>query len=236
MQKYSRPRWKNEWSKLCKSNVNQFQWQKHWSNTAFWSSLLYTWFIPAFVKSRVGSSCGTTDEDLTNVCWYLFWKNSMKIRLKSSPVNVVPILTILLSILASNPPVCTLRTAYFLTKWKVVLQQHVKLPKSIPCWFERNQLVKYRNVGWLMKLKPFVRTSYSINKISRLLPYRGRSVESSTCTLTRVIETVMRVIAHTPGVAGYCTLKAKMATWEVVIDVYFQRAQLLMDVMISETW
>ena len=35
------------------------------------------WFMPAFVKSSVGSSCGTTGEDGTAVCPCLETKKSM---------------------------------------------------------------------------------------------------------------------------------------------------------------
>src|SRR3712207_2205633 len=47
------------------------------------------WFIPAFVNSRVGSSCGTTGELGTNVCPCRSTKKSMNCRRISEEVMVV---------------------------------------------------------------------------------------------------------------------------------------------------
>src|SRR5215216_2122541 len=44
------------------------------------------WFIPALVNSSVGSSCGTTGDDGTNVCPCDFTKKSMNCRRMSAEV------------------------------------------------------------------------------------------------------------------------------------------------------
>lgn len=53
---------------------------------------MITWFIPAFANSKVGSSCGTVDEEGTKVCSYFSTKKSTNICRKSFAVKLGSIL------------------------------------------------------------------------------------------------------------------------------------------------